>query len=374
MDIYSTLLSPISIAFIVIIVGYFIGRIKVAKISLDLAGVLIVAVFVGWVLSLTACRWNMIDVAEYETNIKFFSDFGTSLFISSIGLSTGSMLDFRKFKDMKAVVIGSLMACSAFIVMRVIAMLDGNTTNSQLLGILCGALTTTPGLSAACELENIVSEQAILGYGCAYLFGVVATVIFVQIASNKSKYICEDDKKTMNICENNSALNGLVQIGFTVVLGRVLGNIEIMNFSLGNSGGMLCSGIAIGFIIKKMFPIKHLTTKMLTPLRNVGLVLFFVGNGISAGMQILGGLNFKMILYGVLMTIITITLGVFLYILFFNDKLSAATIAGGMTSTPAIAVLVEKYNNISLTRYALAYFGALITIVVLIRVSIIYIT
>lgn len=99
----------------------------------------------------------------------------------------------------------------------------------------------------------------------------------------------------------------------------------------------------------------------------MGLVLFFVGNGIPAGMQLTNGVEIKVIFYGVSLTIIPITVGVLLYKMFFSDRLSATTIAGGMTSTPAIGVLAEKYNNIPLSKYALAYFGALITIVILIR-------
>ena len=68
------------------------------------------------------------------------------------------------------------------------------------------------------------------------------------------------------------------------------------------------------------------------------------------------------------MTIIPIISGTFLYKLFFKDRLPATTIAGGMTSTPAIGVLTEKHNDISLSKYALAYFGALITNIVLIRI------
>lgn len=370
MRILSSLLSPVSMAFLVIILGYYLGRIKIFKVSLDLSGVLVVAVFVGWMLSLTAYQSTIVDVIEYETNMKFFSTFGTALFVSSIGLSTGGVLNFRNRHDMKAIVIGSLMVCSSFVVMRIIAILDSNISDSKLLGVLCGALTTTPGLSAACELKNVISEEAVLGYGCAYLFGVTATVIFVQIVGSSLNFPPEEDKMVGNNREDKYALSGLVQIGCTVILGRLLGSIEIMNFSLGSSGGMLCSGIVIGFIVKNILPTKLLTAKMLTPFRNMGLVLFFVGNGIPAGMQLSGGVDFKMIFYGVLLTIIPITVGVFLYKIFFNDRLSATTIAGGMTSTPAIGMLVEKYTNISLSKYALAYFGALITIVILIRIDV----
>jgi len=365
----SNLLSPLSVTFVVIILGYLIGKIKFAKISLNLSGVLIVAALVGWILSVVASRSSIVNVIEYEANMKFFSSFGTALFVSSIGLSTGGILDIRNRKDMNAIAIGSLMVCSAFVVMKIIFMADKNMSMSKLLGILCGALTTTPGLSAACELENVIPKDIVLGYGCAYLFGVIATVLFVQVASSKSRFISDEESKTEEPRENKCALYGLLQIGGVVVLGRILGNIEIIDFSLGNSGGMLCAGIIFGVIVKTIFPEKSLTTKMLTPFRNMGLVLFFVGNGIPAGMQLTSGVELKMIFYGVLMTIAPIILGMFLYKLFFKDRLSATTIAGGMTSTPAIGVLVEKHINISLSKYALAYFGALITIIILIRIS-----
>ena len=367
MAMLSNLLSPLSVAFIVIIFGYLIGKIKFAKISLDLSGVLIVAVLTGWILSAIALHSSVVNVIEYETNMKFFSSFGTALFVSSIGLSTGGILDFREKKDMKAIAIGSLMVCSAFVVMKIISLLDKNISESKLLGVLCGALTTTPGLSTACELQNIVSNDVILGYGCAYLFGVIATVLFVQAISNKSMDISNKKSEIKEPHENKCALHGLLQIGGVIVLGRAIGNIEIMNFSLGVSGGMLCVGIVVGVIVKKLFSTKSLTTTMVTPFRNMGLVLFFVGNGIPAGMQLTAGVELNMIFYGVLMTIVPIISGTVLYRLFFKDRLPATTIAGGMTSTPAIGVLAEKHNNISLSKYALAYLGALITTIFLIR-------
>lgn len=367
----SNLLSPLSVTFIVIILGYLIGKIKFVKISFDLSGVLIVAVLTGWILSAIALHSSVVNVIEYETNMKFFSSFGTALFVSSIGLSTGGILDFRNKKDMKAIAIGSLMVCSAFVAMKIISVVDTNVSESKLLGVLCGALTTTPGLSTACELGNVVSNEVILGYGCAYLFGVIATVLFVQAISNKTMDISNGKSKIEEPRENKCALHGLLQIGGVVVLGRTIGNIEIANFSLGNSGGMLCAGILVGMIVKRINPMKNLTTKMLALFRNMGLVLFFVGNGIPAGIQLTSGVEMKVIIYGVLMTIVPIISGMFLYKLFFKDRLPATTIAGGMTSTPAIGVLVEGSGNISLSKYALAYFGALITIIFLIRMNVI---
>lgn len=370
MAVLSNLLSPLSVAFIVIVLGYYIGKIKFAKISLDLSGVLIVAVLTGWMLSAVASCSSMVNVIEYEANMKFFSSFGTALFVSSIGIATGSTLDFQKWKDIKAIFIGSSMVASTFVIMKIVSLIDDNISISKLLGALCGALTTTPGLTAACELKNIIPEEVALGYGCTYLFGVVATVLFVQMATRKTDYGNNANTEKSVDHEEAADLNGLIQIGCTIIMGRLLGSINIFGFSLGNSGGILCCGIIIGLFLKKISFPKLLTNKNLSLFKNLGLVLFFVGNGIPAGMQICGEFDIKIILYGTLMTLIPIMVGVILQKLFFYEESLATIIAGGMTSTPAIGVLAQKHRNISLSAYATAYFGALLTAVLMIRYSV----
>jgi len=316
MSIINNLLSPIPITFLVIIIGYYIGRIKVSKISLDLSAVLIVAVFVGWLLEAVSYYQPVINISEYQTYMKFFSVFGTALFVSSIGISTGSTLDFRKTNDIKAMFIGSLMVITSFVTMHIIYYTDENMTISKLVGTLCGALTTTPGLSTACEFKNIIAEEATLGYGCTYLFGAIATMLFVQIVTRKSDGFIKEQNEIISGIVNKASLGGMIQIGITVILGRLMGSIEILNFSLGNSGGMLFAGIIIGSIIKKYLADKSMRTEEMTQFRGLGLVLFFVGNGIPAGMQIFDGFDSKLILYGALMTVVPIFIGAVIYKLF----------------------------------------------------------
>ncbi len=366
----NSLISPISIAFAVIIFGYYLGRIKILGVSLDLAGVLIMAVAVGWILNVIDLSSVFFNISEFQSNMKFFSSFGTALFVSVIGITTGYSINVKKWKDMKAAAIGSLMIVSAFLTMRMISLCDADVSISKLMGSLCGALTTTPGLSAVCELANISAEEATLGYGCAYLFGVVATVLFVQITTRKSDESHKDNVKKEKIFLNKVALDGFVQICFVVLIGRLFGNISVLGFSLGNSGGMLCVGILMGAIIKKGLPQKIVNQQALNLLRNLGLVLFFVGNGIPAGMKLCSGFEVKIVLYGAVMTIIPILVGVVLYRLIFTDDVSATVVSGGMTSTPAICVLMQKKCNIQLSRYSLAYVGALITIIIFIQSSI----
>ena len=47
------------------------------------------------------------------------------------------------------------------------------------VGMMSGALTSTPGLAAA--LDATGSSNASIGYGIAYPFGVVGVVLFVQL-------------------------------------------------------------------------------------------------------------------------------------------------------------------------------------------------
>ena len=361
------LLSPISVAFGVIILGYYLGKIKMFGIALDLSGVLIIAVAVGWILTMNASTKDVISSSGFQITMEAFSSFGTSLFVSVIGITTGYSLDFKKKSDIKAALIGSLMIVCAFSTMKLIGVFDKGISTSELLGALCGALTTTPGLSAVCELESIVLEEAMVGYGCAYIFGVIFTVLFVQTITKKSTKINENNMYTVQEELLNNGLGSVIQIGFAILLGRLFGNINFWGFSIGNSGGVLCVGIVIGVIIKKWLRKEKANQESFNLLRDLGLVLFFVGKGIPAGMRLGYGFEIKMVLYGAIMTMIPIFAGALLYKIMFTDGLPATIISGGMTSTPAISVLLQKRCNIQLGRYSLAYAGALITIIFLIR-------
>ena len=292
------------------------------------------------------------------------------MFVSSIGISTGKSLNFCKAGEFKAMLTGSLMVSFSFFTMKVISLIDREISASKLLGALCGALTTTPGLSTACELSNIATEEIMVGYGSTYLFGVTATVLFVQFVTRKEKTVHHQNEIIDRNEKRIGNLDVMILVACAIVLGTLFGNIKIFGFSLGNSGGMLCAGIIIGVIAKFFFPNKSIQPLVLTQFRNFGLVLFFVGNGIPAGMELHNGFDLKLLFYGAILTMIPIVVGFLLNKLIIRDRESATVIAGGMTSTPAIGLLVDKNPQISLGKYSLAYFGALITIVVLMRIGI----
>lgn len=367
----SNLLSTVPLAFSVIAIGYCIGQIKIFHISLDLAGVLIAAVAAGYIINTHKFIPDAETVSALQTDMKLISSLGTALFVSVVGITTGYSLDGKDRKALLSVLVGAFMVSVSFAVMLMISHFDPGMSFSNLIGALCGALTTTPGLSAVCELDCIITEEAVLSYGCTYLFGVICTVLFVQISSRKGVDMSHSTKKTENTGANYSSFDGVLQISLAIILGFIVGSLRIpgLQISLGNAGGILCAGIGIGFIIKKFFPEKCAAKSALRLIRSWGLILFFAGNGIPAGILLSSGFTAKTMLYGILMTILPILFGWLLCdrILAKNATETAALIAGGMTSTPAIGVLAQKGSSTPLASYSMAYVGALLTIVLLIR-------
>ncbi len=366
-NIISNLTAPTVLAFSVIVIGCAVGKIRVRSLSLDLSAVLIVAVIAGGALSVFGDGFVGVGL---ESSMKIYSQLGTALFVAAIGLSCGGTT--AKGITLKNVVIfltGGSMVASAFACAKVVSIVDGGIDRSLLFGILCGALTSTPGLSALCEKQGIVVHQAVLGYGCAYLFGVIGTVLFVQwmtraFAHEETDGMSDGERKGVD-----KGVDGLPLIGLSVVFGTLLGGVSFFGFSVGASGGILCVSILIGVVAGRMG--LHINGRAVSCWRSLGLVLFFVGSGVPAGAALTAAFSLRWFAYGVLLTMTPILVGVVLarFVLKLPSLNAMAMIAGGMTSTPAIGALVRKSKvSADLSMYSFAYVGALMCMLCLIRV------
>ncbi|MBQ0155463.1 MAG: putative transporter [Bacteroidales bacterium] len=161
---------------IVISVGIYLGKIKVAGISLGVTFVLFAGILAGH-LKFTA-----------PVNIlTFIQDFGLILFVFMIGLQVGPGF-FNSFKK-GGVTMNKL---AALAIMLNVAVMFGcyycffDTTDKNnlpmLVGTLFGAVTNTPGLGAANEALNAVftdGDAPLIanGYACAYPLGVVGIIM-----------------------------------------------------------------------------------------------------------------------------------------------------------------------------------------------------
>jgi len=178
---------------LVITIGVLFGKIKIAGISLGVTFVLFVGIFVGHLLK--QGQLSLGYTPEPLSVINFIQDFGLILFVYSIGLQVGPSF----FTSLKGNGITLNMAAMSVVFLNIIVMLvfyftcmDTNDKNSfpMMVGVLCGAVTNTPGLGAAnAALEQINANTPFdggipviaNGYACAYPLGVIGIILSLII-------------------------------------------------------------------------------------------------------------------------------------------------------------------------------------------------
>ncbi|PCH54081.1 MAG: transporter [Flavobacteriaceae bacterium] len=171
------------VLFLIILIGFIIGRIKIKGISLDISAVIFVALIFG----------------HYGVVVpKDFQYLGLVLFIFTIGIQAGpSFFESFKKQGRELALLASLLVLSAGFITFLIYYFGGVDKNLS-IGLLSGALTSTPGLAAAIDATG--SSLASIGYGIGYPFGVIGVIIFVsflpkimgvKISDEEAKYKSE---------------------------------------------------------------------------------------------------------------------------------------------------------------------------------------
>lgn len=158
------LLTPYFALFLIIIVGYLLGGIKIKGIGLDVSAILFVAMAFGYF------------------GLKIPSDLkniGLILFIFTIGFQSGpSFFETFRRDGKKLVILTTVIVVSSAAVALICGVLFGFSP-ALTGGLFTGGITSTPGLAAISELSH--SGDATIGYGIAYPFGVIGVVLFVKL-------------------------------------------------------------------------------------------------------------------------------------------------------------------------------------------------
>lgn len=160
----------------VVALGVTLGKIKFFGISLGATFVLFVGIAAGHF------GWQVNDDV-----LKFIQDFGLILFVFSIGLQVGPSF-FSSFKKGGLVLNGLavLIIVLNVVVALTIYYVAGDVKGSDLVGIISGAVTNTPGLGAAQQALNEtmgldaaqqLNESMSMGYAAAYPLGVVGIIL-----------------------------------------------------------------------------------------------------------------------------------------------------------------------------------------------------
>ncbi len=382
----NAVLSVVFVSFTIATLGYLVGGIKIKGISLGTAGVLLVALVYGVVLSYFPSfkiGEKVINLynATIKSNYSFISNIGTALFVTAVGLIAGPKFFRTLNKNSLAYILnGLLIIVIGGITAWLFLLFDKNLSKEMVVGLLTGGLTSTPGLSSAKEVAQN-QDAVVAGYGIAYLFGVLGVVLFVQIVPRILKVDIEKERETyvaVNAVQIPEAKPGLVKLdpyGFfpffiAIALGSIIGSFHIpgINFSLGTSGGTLVAGLIIGHFGRIGKIDCRVTKDALNFFRELGLVLFLIGAGVPGGINFIEHVKLTYFIYGAVMTVVPMVAGFLVakYVFKLSIFNNLGSITGGMTSTPALGTLISTTGTDEVaSAYAATYPIALVSVVLL---------
>lgn len=402
MELFGGILAVKSVVFLtfsvfaIAAIGYAIGKITIKGINLGTAGVFIIALLYGCLLYGKLSGNLTVGEESFSTEaLKIVENMGLIFFVTSVGFIAGPNFfgnlkrNFKSYVMLGLVIIvaaaGTCIAC--ILIGANFTNLDHEEFRAILVGILSGALTSTPAFSASkaavgADLEALVS----VGYGISYLFGVVGVVLFVQIVPKVLKANMNEEVEKITAKDGtgsrkkNLILTEVDEFGFMAfslasIVGILIGSISYMNFSLTTTGGCLLTALVFGHyghVGKISIVPKNSTLKML---RELGLMLFLIGAGVSGGAKFVEYFEPVYFLYGAIMTILPMIIGfvVAKNVLKLPLLNNLGSITGGMTSTPALGTLINMAGTEDIaSAYAATYPIALIAVVLASQLIIIF--
>lgn len=198
-----SLANTIMLYSFVIFAGIYLGKIKILGVSLGVTFVLFVGLLMGH-----------LGYTVQPDTLHFLREFGLILFIFSIGMQVGPGF-FSSFKEGGIRMNGLALLGIGLNVVVMLSIyftqnaLGGTTTIQEMVGIMSGAVTNTPGLGAAQQTvlqvnteAYDISQQMSMGYAAAYPLGVIGIILvmilvkkFFRVDVDKEISEIEDDKK-----------------------------------------------------------------------------------------------------------------------------------------------------------------------------------
>ena len=298
-----------------IFLGLLLGRIKIAKISLGITWVL----FVGIILSALGVTLN-------DNMLHIIREFGLILFVTAVGLQVGPGF-FKSFKKGGlAMNLMALVNVGLGVAVTVIIAKLANESLADMTGVYTGAITNTPGLSAAQQAVTDLgiegaADRLAAGYAVTYplaVVGMIMTCIIlrplckIDVKKEPSDLGIEIEKKSATPTSQRHKVN-LIPLFIIIAVGIVIGSIPIpvgmdAPLKLGLAGGPLVAAIIGSWLgVKKGWLTTDFTDSHgVWMLREVGIALFLAGVGLGAGGVFVATVteHYIWVLYGVIITIV----------------------------------------------------------------------
>lgn len=217
--------------FLIVALGFILGRIKIFGLSLDVSAVIFVALVFGH-----------LGVVIPED----FQYLGLVLFIFTIGIQAGPGFfeSFKKEGRQLASFASLLIVSAALITVATVYLfhIDKNIA----VGLFTGALTSTPGLAAAIDITG--SPLASIGYGVGYPFGVIGVILFIRFLPkilSVSLKKAEDDYHS----KMKEEFPEIIRRNFVVenenVVGKSIGELKIRYMTKAVVSRVVHNGLAI---------------------------------------------------------------------------------------------------------------------------------
>ncbi|MBQ6956760.1 MAG: hypothetical protein IJP80_09125 [Bacteroidales bacterium] len=340
--------STVLMLAISIFAGLLIGKFKIKGISLGITWVL----FVGILLSALGivCNGEMLHVVK---------ELGLILFVTGVGLQVGPGF-FKSFaKGGLSMNIMTLVNVALGVGITIlIAKLAGQEL-TDMAGVYTGAITNTPGLSAAQQAVGELgiegaADRLAAGYAVAYPLAVVGMIVCCLILKPRNldaePTVLSDGDNGQNGVNGQKGKGGILLIPIFVIiaLGIILGSIPIpvgmkAPVKLGLAGGPLVVALIAGWLgVKKGWYGTDFTDGQgVHMLREAGIALFLAGVGLSAGGKFVETVqvHYMWVVYGVIITMVPplLVAGFGRLVLKMNWYTLAGFIGGSHTDPPTLA-------------------------------------
>ena len=349
--------STVLMLAISIFAGLLLGKFKIKGISLGITWVL----FLG--IALSAC-----GVSLNGEMLHIIKEFGLILFVTAVGLQVGPGF-FKSFqKGGLAMNLMALVNVALGVAITVVIAHLADQELADMAGVYTGAITNTPGLSAAQQAVTDLgiegaSDRLAAGYAVAYPLAVVGMIVTCLLL----RPLCRIDMKAEPVQESGLEAPAkaatpasqrhkinLVPIFVIIALGIVLGSIPIpvgmsAPVKLGLAGGPLVVALIGSWLgVKKgWFTTEFTDSHGIWMLREVGIALFLAGVGLGAGGKFVETIqeHYMWVVYGVIITMVPpLLVGLFgRLVLKMNYYTLMGFIGGSHTDPPTLAFA----NNIA---------------------------
>ncbi|MBQ7062756.1 MAG: hypothetical protein IJM88_05650 [Bacteroidales bacterium] len=339
--------STILMLAISIFAGIVLGKLKVRGITLGITWVL----FVGIALSAFGVSLN-------HDMLHVIKEFGLILFVTAVGMQVGPGF-FKSFaKGGLSMNLMALINVALGVGITVLIAKLANQELTDMAGVYTGAITNTPGLSAAQQAVNELgmegaADRLAAGYAVAYPLAVVGMIVTCILL----RPLCRIDLKaepTQDALEAPAAKAAtptaqrhkinLVPIFIIIALGIVVGSIPIpvgmsAPVKLGLAGGPLVVALIGSWLgVKKGWFTTELTDSHgVWMLREVGIALFLAGVGLGAGGKFVETIqvHYMWVVYGVIITMVPpILVGLFCRLVLKMNYYTLMGMIGGMHTDP----------------------------------------